>query len=429
MAKFETELLRRLPEYRADGVLDEANAGRLEAHLKNLAANPQNSIFKNALYLLGTTLICLGLILAVAYNWDGLPRAARIALAFAPISISAAVSLYTAARNKYAAWREVSAVLNIAGVIAMISLLSQIFQIMGDLRLFLISIMGLAALPMIVVMRSYSAAIILAIFASIYSFPMDSQTPMSFTLAIGAFAVALGFSFYRYKSAGWLQLGAVCAICIMSAIFIPVAVGGSVMLEELAVPIFFGTCASLSLLAATKYFNDSPKLPVSLMGIIGFLSAAAMLNFDATWVFTRFPDINRYGFFNAPAIIFFGVCALWLAFFIAAVLNGKRNFGLISSALFFPYILLFMSSPEYRLGHIPVSNLITFACGFLFFAKGFRDQSARVMNLGLLIILFLAGVKFASDDLPILVRAAMLAGAGAFLIAANMFLGKRKAVA
>ena len=111
----------------------------------------------------------------------------------------------------------------------------------------------------------------------------------------------------------------------------------------------------------------------------------------------------------------------------AALINGRRNFGLIASAMFFPYILLLIFKPEFGLYTVAVSNLITFACGFLFFAKGFRDQSARVMNLGLLIILFLALVKFASDDLPILVRAAMLAGAGAFLIAANMFLGKRKA--
>ena len=79
MANFESELLKRLPEYERAGLLDSESSARLSAYLKT-GISGAGRPFQTALYLAGTALIALGVILYVAHNWDGLSFAARIAL-------------------------------------------------------------------------------------------------------------------------------------------------------------------------------------------------------------------------------------------------------------------------------------------------------------------------------------------------------------
>ena len=104
--------------------------------------------------ILGALLVGLGIILVVAHNWDALPKLVRLGIAFLPLLLTHSVGGYLFVRNiESTAWREATSALIIFAVATAISLVSQIYNIHGDLANFLLVWMALSA-PVMYVFRS-----------------------------------------------------------------------------------------------------------------------------------------------------------------------------------------------------------------------------------------------------------------------------------
>ena len=99
-------MLGELPTLLEGGIIDGATAERLRRHYESAAGKSRNWAL-TVFGLLGGTLVGLGIILLLAHNWADLSRAARTALAFAPLVAAQLLALWVFnAGKESAAWRE-----------------------------------------------------------------------------------------------------------------------------------------------------------------------------------------------------------------------------------------------------------------------------------------------------------------------------------
>ena len=84
---FEKTMLKRIPQYEADGILDSANATRLTEHLKK-SVQTEKSYFISAIYFAGVMLILASACLFVINIWDALGTCEHLAMAFVPLLLS-----------------------------------------------------------------------------------------------------------------------------------------------------------------------------------------------------------------------------------------------------------------------------------------------------------------------------------------------------
>jgi len=129
-----------------NGVISQETAGNITAYYASKGDNSKNRLFI-VFGILGATLVGLGLILIIAHNWDDLSRFTKTILAFIPLIIGQLSSGYTILKKATStAWRETSGVFLFFGIGASISMVSQIYNIPGDLSNFILFWM-LLALP------------------------------------------------------------------------------------------------------------------------------------------------------------------------------------------------------------------------------------------------------------------------------------------
>ncbi|HVF71676.1 MAG TPA: DUF2157 domain-containing protein [Chthoniobacterales bacterium] len=126
-------LLAELPELVNQGVVPPETAESLRRHYSSDTEAPRRLGFILSA-ILGSLLVGAGIVLLVAHNWDFLSRTTRCAIAFAPLILSQALAIFVfLRRNNSTAWRESAAILNVASIGTGIALVSQTYQIQGDL--------------------------------------------------------------------------------------------------------------------------------------------------------------------------------------------------------------------------------------------------------------------------------------------------------
>jgi uncharacterized membrane protein len=99
-------------------------------------------------------LASLGIVLLIAHNWDEFSNRLKTIIAFLPLIIGQALCFYTLSKRKDSVlWKECSAVVLFFGVMACISLISQIYHINGSLSDFLLTCL-LLTVPLVYIMSS-----------------------------------------------------------------------------------------------------------------------------------------------------------------------------------------------------------------------------------------------------------------------------------
>ena len=134
-------------------IITEDIADDIRKFYQNKSSPPSNRLFI-VFGILGAILVGLGIILIIAHNWNELSRFTKTCFAFLPLLIGQILCGYTLLKKRDSiAWREGSSVFLFFSVGASISLVSQIYNIPGDLSSFLLTWM-LVCLPIVYIMRS-----------------------------------------------------------------------------------------------------------------------------------------------------------------------------------------------------------------------------------------------------------------------------------
>ena len=133
------QLLKDLADLKAAQVINEETAERIRAfYLQRNASSPNR--LGIILGVLGALLIGSGIILIIAHNWDNFNKLTKTLLAFVPLLSTQLLAGYTLLKQRDSkAWRECSGVLVFLAIPATISVISQVYQVGGNLTGFLLT--------------------------------------------------------------------------------------------------------------------------------------------------------------------------------------------------------------------------------------------------------------------------------------------------
>jgi len=104
--------------------------------------------------ILGVSFIGTGINLIIASNWDSLPIALKTFIGFLPLVLAQGLSFYVLQKKKeLTSWRESTALFQFLMVGLTISIISQIYNLSGDLNSFLL-VWSLLGLPLVYLLNS-----------------------------------------------------------------------------------------------------------------------------------------------------------------------------------------------------------------------------------------------------------------------------------
>jgi len=210
--------------WRAEGLVDEATAARLAERYGAAGGRLSWGILLAGVF--GAFLTGLGVIALVAANWDEFGKAARTALALAPVLACGAAAMGCAAKGKSgAAVMEPLGVLWMAAVAAGSTIVAQTYQIGDSVAGLLLFIAALSALVPFAT-RSMAATAAWAALGLVWAVAQSDSTGNSWGLAAGTAAGVVGISAAAWtlveraraegglKSTGRVLLGGVWAVGI-----------------------------------------------------------------------------------------------------------------------------------------------------------------------------------------------------------------------
>lgn len=127
-------ILKDIPELIKAGVISQETADNIWEYYKTKKGPSTNRLFI-VFGILGAMLAGLGIILIIAHNWDELSRGTKTFFAFLPLVIGQGTCGYVLIKKQdQVAWKESSTTFLFFAVGASISLVSQIYNIPGNLR-------------------------------------------------------------------------------------------------------------------------------------------------------------------------------------------------------------------------------------------------------------------------------------------------------
>lgn len=417
--------LEELPKLREAGVIDSGTEANLQKHYREqLAAAPSpQKYFLLALSIVGSVLIAGGIILLFNYNWDMLSKPTRIAIAFLPVALGAALSFYTLIAGRSQVWREGSAVLTSAGTAVAIALLSQIYHTGGTLSEFMTLVL-LLTLPLIYIFDSVALATLYAagLFMTLGSWREPTLLPMAFGLLAGILPFA-GWHLLREKSPYriWMRY-----LAMVFAVFALAAFGGKYSLGL----ILYTVCAVFMLASMRPRDNRermfrNPWLPASFFFLLVLLSIG-------TCAGGRIFDITRHRE-TSEGILYF-----WLAeggfllgfalLFIRDYLCKRMDFHRLMMLVLILAALLGTLLEAYEADRIYMRVVLIAYMGVLgvtLLMRGCRETGMLTFNGGLLMCALLIGLRFFDADIGLPTRAIGFIVLGLGFIGANVLFSRK----
>jgi len=417
--------LEELPKLREGGVIDSATEENLQKHYRErLAAAPSpQKYFLLALSIIGSVLIAGGIILLFNYNWDMFTKLTRIMIAFLPVTLGAALSIFTLATSRSQAWREGSAVLTAAGTAVAIALLSQIYHTGGTLSQFMTLVL-LLALPLVYIFNSVSLATLytVGLFMTLGSWYEPAWLPMAFCLLAGILPFA-GWHLLREKSPYriWMRY-----LAMGFAVFALIAFGG----QYSSGLILFTVCA-VFMLASMRSQDRWERMFRNPWLLASFFFLLVLLSIG-TCTGGRIFHLNRYGE-TSNGILYFWLAEGWflllfILLFVRDYLLKQMSFQrlmmlvLILTALLGTLLEAFEVDAIYmRLALIVYMGVF----GVTLLMRGCRENSMFLFNGGLLMCALLIGLRFFDAEIGLQARAIGFIVLGLGFIGANVFFSRK----
>ncbi len=371
--------------------------------------------------VLGALLSGLGIILIIAHNWDTMPKNIKTIFAFLPLIIGQMAVSYSFIKKKGSAWVEPSATFLILSVGATISLVSQIYNIPGNLSDFLLVWIAITA-PLMYLLRSNMAM-------------------MLHLVLITWYAAALGYT-YRGPIPWWYLLlfawGIPYYVRLQKQEVESNISGVLNWLLPLSPIIVLGTFTNgqsmgfLMYLGLFGLFYNLGQLPVfknqklrrngyTVMGSLGTISILMILTFKWFW-----EDAFQDPF--APIDTAFAGILFLAAIIVLAYLYQKKllkSFNLFQYAFLIVGLLYLTKSLGY-VHNIVLTNILVAALGLFGIKIGIDKSSYAILNYGLLIITVLIVCRFFDTDLDFIFRGILFIAVGAGFFFANYLLLKKQ---
>jgi uncharacterized membrane protein len=421
------KLSREVTELLEAGVIDQATAEKISNYYAGKTGSPQNKLVI-VFGILGALLVSLGIVLILAHNWDDLNRATKTAIAFLPMLIGQGLCGYTLLRRSASiAWREASSVFLVFAVGICIGLISQIYNLPGNMSSFMVT-WSLLALPVVYVMNSSSASLLYIIGITYYacttgyweSFHQENYLYWGLLLLVFPHYYYLFtkksesnfFTFHNWfiplsivivlgtlsKDAGRLMF-----VAYMSLFGLLYLIGGMPVLRE-------------------QKIRDNGYL---LLGSLGTVVLLLMLGFDWFWFDLRSSEFST-AFATSPefiATVIITVAAVALLIYQKAkqtpiTMRPAEWVFIVFIGIFFwgmssPYVVIWI-------------NLLTLAIAVLTIREGAVRNHLGILNYGLLIITALIICRFFDINIGFVLKGLLFVLVGFGFFFANLWMIRKK---
>ncbi len=421
-------LLKDLPELEKAGVISSDTAVKIEAYYKSKSGSSTNKLFV-VFGILGAILVGLGIILIIAHNWDGFPKITKTFFAFLPLLVGQFFCGYALFKKRESlAWRESASAFLFFAVGASISLISQVYNIPGDLSAFLLTWM-LLSLPLFYVMKSSITSLLYLIGITYYAcetsywnFPTSTSYPY-WALLLSA----LPYYYILLKNKPQSNFTSFHNwILPLSVIIVLGTITDKV--EELIFVAYISLFGLIYLIGESKFFASqlSFRNGYRILGSLGTIVCLLILSFDDFWDHLRNEDLWFNEIIYSPefiASISISVLAGGLLFFHFKKMGGKTLKPIA------PVFLIFI--PIFIVGnYVPFSTLLVNVLIFLIALQtirvGAKDNHLGILNYGLLTIAVLIICRFFDTNLSYVLRGMLFVLVGAGFFFANYWMLKKR---
>ncbi len=411
------------------GVINSETAVNIQEYYKQNRSSTTSRLFI-VFGILGAILVGLGIILIVAHNWDELSRGVKATLAFLPMIVGQLFCAFTLLKkHESIAWREASAAFLFFAVGACIALISQIYNIPGDLGAFILTWIILS-LPLIYVIKSSVVSLLCLIGITFYGCETGywSRTTEDTYLYWIILLLILPHYYLLVKNTPKSNFTTFhnWAIPLSVVTMLGTLADDHTPLMWIAYMSLFGIfyhVGNILHFDQQKLRNNGYKITGSL-GTIGLL---LYLSFNFFW-----EDLGSYDI-NFSELI--ASREFWIATILSLIAAGGLGWHFKNNQLilfkpialvFILFILTFIIG-IYSPFAMVLINLCVFAIGILTVGVGADQDHLGILNYGLLIITALVVCRFFDSDISFVLRGILFVLVGIGFFTANyLMLKKRK---
>jgi uncharacterized membrane protein len=419
-------ILNELPSLLEAGVISAETAERIRAHYAAGESREQGRL-PLIFGILGAMLVGLGIILIIAHNWDDLSRSSKTFFSFLPLVCAQVLCGFVLLKKQESTvWRETAATLLFFSAGAAIALVSQTYNIPGDLKSF-IRIWMLLCVPIIYIMRSSMASLLFiagitwyACLTGYWRYGM-SGAELYFLFLL---AVLPWYIYLLMKKPAW-------NFTLFHNWLLPVSLTISLgVLVEDSWRLMFVSYMSLFALfyffSREEIFNKHRRLGngYALIGMAGTLGSLLFLSYDEFWESNRhFDYLSGNG-----AEIFSAILLTALAvFMLFRQERGKELMTINPIGFAFLVFMLFYLGRTDAFFAMVFFNVLVFSIGIYYIRKGAKQDHLGILNSGLLIISALVLCRYFDSNLSFIARGILFVGTGAGFFYTNYrMLKKRK---
>lgn len=421
-------MIKDIPELVKAGVISQETADKIRDYYKEKGGESTNRLFI-VFGILGAILVGLGIILIIAHNWDELARTTKTGLAFLPLLIGQFLCGFVLIKKQDSvAWRESAAAFLFFAVGASISLVSQIYNIPGNISSFLLTWM-LLCLPLVYVLKSSIVSLLYLIGITYYACETGYWThPSSESYFYWILLLGIIPHYYLlYKKKPKSNFTIFHNWLIPLSVIITLGTVAKTTYEFMFVA-YFSLFGLIYLVGDLDFFTKqkSRNNGFKVLGLLGTIVLLLTLSFDWFWEELRgkdflFSEVITSPEFFASAIISLLASGLFVFQLKSKSLNDIKPI----TPVFILFIIIFIIGLSSALSVVLI-NILVFAVGILTIRDGAKLDSLGILNSGLLIITALVVCRFFDTDLSFIIRGLLFVSVGIGFFGANYWMLKKR---
>ncbi len=397
-----------------DKVISPELANKIEQYYATKDVGKPNTLFM-VFGVFGALLVGAGIILILAHNWDDFSRTIKTILSFAPMVLGHLLVGFSILKEKSNIWKEASGTFLFFSVGACVAMVSQVYNIPGELASYLLT-WTVLCLPLVYVLRSHAVALLIILLSAYYAVQVgvwdyrNNQTPWLYVV----FLLAIVPHYWNLLKNKILSNTVMIFNWILPA-SIAVALSAFVGDDTLGFVTYITLFGLLYTLGRLSIFKKLRTLKNGWL-IIGSLgTVVSLMIFTFRWIWEELPSEFHYDFQElfVELVLFISAIAV-LGYTIFK--NGIKAINLFQIAFIIFWIVYFLL-PDIGVLPIVLMNLLVFALGISAIKVGVDTFNFGILNYGLLMISILIICRFFDTGMSFVIRGILfvVVGAGFFL--------------
>ncbi|AXT56585.1 DUF2157 domain-containing protein [Aquimarina sp. AD1] len=406
---------KELKELVSDQVISSEIADKISQYYGQKEGTKPNKLF-TIFGIFGALLIGAGIILMLAHNWDDFSRLTKTILAFVPLVIGQSIVGFSILKNKSRTWKEASGTFLFFAVGASISLVSQIYNISGDLGSFL-KTWTILCLPLIYLLRSHAVTLLVILSGTYYVAEVGIWNYRNYSVPWWYFIFMLGIIPHYWRQIK-NNISSNTTTIFNWIIPLSVTIGLGAFIrgnEELGFVMYVTLFGVFYNIGRLSIFKELRTLRNGFL-IIGSLGTIILLMiFTFKWTWKEMYDTTMYQAQEFYVSLFLvGIAISTLGYIV--VKKGVRSINLFQISFLIFWGLFFLLSGAEVIPMI-LTNILVFALGITAIKIGTDKFNFGILNYGLLIVSILIICRFFDTDMSFIIKGLLfvIVGAGFFL--------------